>query len=62
MYFVLNRTVHRLWKGVIVYNSFKEMSKLLHKVLEPFMITARVRLRHFEKPLITETGARQSSN
>ena len=38
------------------------MSKLLHKVLEPFMITARLRLRHFEKPLITETGARQSSN
>ena len=38
------------------------MSKLLHKVLEPFMITARVRLCHFEKPLINETGACHSSN
>ena len=26
------------------------------------MITTRVRLSHFEKVLITETGARQSSN
>ena len=48
---ILNITHHRKW-----------ISNFLHTVLKSFMITARVRLSQFKKILITESGARWSSN
>ena len=62
-YFILNRigpcfSCEKTFLNIT--HDRKGISKFPHMVLQSFMVTIRICLFHFEKILITESGARRS--